>query len=132
VREGLVHVHVDVEAVQENGSIFIGHEVTDETFLAETILSLEILNLLVVLDDFTHSFLIVEWVEDFVEARIPLLLIQEVNELRDINVVRIPLSSAIRALSGLNFLRILNYIFFIHRLYVVLIGKTLLNPYDIV
>ncbi len=94
--EGLVHVHVAVEAVEEDGCVLVGHQVADEPFFAQAIHGLELLNFFVVLDDLRSTLLIVKRVEDLVQPRVPLLLIQEVNQLRNINVVGISLSSVKR------------------------------------
>jgi hypothetical protein len=90
VREGLVHVHVNVQSVQKDWSVLIGHEVANESILGEAIGSLELFVWFISLNYLGGPLIIVEWVENLIETRIPLFVIQEIDELVHVYVLCFP------------------------------------------
>lgn len=66
VRQRLVHVHVDVEAVEEDRRVLVRHQVPNEAVLREEALFGQLGVRLVGGDDLLDALLIVERVKDFI------------------------------------------------------------------
>jgi len=96
VRQRLVHVHVKVQSIKKDGCIFVTHQVANQAILWNSVGYFELLIRLVCVDDFSSTFLVVQRVQNFIEPRVTLLLIQEEDELVYLNVVRLPFGSVMR------------------------------------
>lgn len=79
VGQRLVHIHVDVKAVQEDGCVLVRHQVPDQPVLRYKTLFGDVGVGLVSQDYFFSSFLVVKRIQYFVESRIALFLVVGTN-----------------------------------------------------
>lgn len=94
MRQRLIHVHVDIQTIQKHRSILIRHQVSNEAILREVLRIACIFRYFVGVNDLQGALFIIKRVQNLVESRIALLLIQEVDELLDVDLIGFSLSSA--------------------------------------
>lgn len=80
---------VNVETIEKDWRIFVGHQVVRESVDGDDGLCDVVRILFVVVDDLHHPLRVVVRVQDLVQARVALLLVQELDQgvLRDDSVL---------------------------------------------
>lgn len=86
MRKRLVHVLVDVQSIEEDGCIFVRHQVVGEAVLGNDLSLDQIRVLFVAVDDLKDPFSVVMRVQDLVEPRISLRFIEKLGQFLDGNL----------------------------------------------